>query len=100
MKLKKNTTNDTNEELKKHLQGSKEIYDDVLNNTLSNYKFTDEEYNTYSKAFEKIKGLEQYQRDILFLYSQYGATKTAKLLQVSRGLINKTIQKIRSYVKD
>lgn len=94
MKIKNNITTNLNEPLKIALQGSADIYTDIINNTV-NSTMDDETNEHYTNVLNKVNGLSQLEKDILFLYAQYGATKTAQLLQITRGYVHILIKKIK-----
>lgn len=96
MKLDKNFNN---EALKEALKDSKIVYNNVLNNTLNKNTMDDEEYEYKSKKLEKVRELEQMDKDILYLYAEYGATEAAELLGVSRGYIYKLMNNINKKLK-
>jgi len=96
MKLVKNYDNN---EFKKSLEGSKEVYDDILNNTVSSYSMADEQYEFFKKTLEKVSELSQMDKDVLYLYAQFGATDTAEILGISRTYVYKLINSIKEKIK-
>lgn len=77
-----------NEELKKMTDEGKEVYDTFLDG-----EDLDDEQLAIT---ERLKDLSQLDKDLLYLYSTYGATKTARLCQCSRQYIYKKIKQIKS----
>lgn len=78
-----------NNELKEALVERDDIYKSLYT------EFDDDEG---LKLQYRLNHIEQYKRDILFLYSVIGATKTAKLFGISRGYVYTIIQEIREEI--
>lgn len=69
--------------------------ENVMNNISYNQNWDDEklsQFNLFKKKYNELSFLE---RDIWYLVTLQGVTKTAKMMEVSRSFINKKMKIIR-----
>lgn len=79
-------TNNENDILIESLSDRDEIIQSIID------EFKDEDIQSIMNKFKKV---DQYKRDVMFLYAKYGATKASDILGLSRGYIYKIVKDLR-----